>query len=212
MLYPVVIRISQTEKMPCPSYSLRARTDCHTGGRLALVAGSVCSECYAAGGRYLWPSVNEPREWNAAVWAQCEELGQIDLWVDAMVQAITKRCKKGWFRWFDAGDIRSLAMLRAIVEVCERTPSVNHWLPTHETGILRAFKGKIPSNLTIRKSADMIGWIDNTGIPGILSSSVGGKVLPSGSEQCKAYTQGGKCLDCRSCWDQTIQNINYPLH
>ena len=29
--------------------------------------------------------------------------------------------------------------------------------------------------------------------------------------QCKAYQQGGKCLDCDLCWRKGV-NVNYPKH
>ena len=208
-MLPIVIRLSKTGKMPCASYSIPAES-CITGSRLHKIVGSVCGSCYARKNFYRMPTVREPRDWNLAVWKQCAESGMIHDWELAMVKAIGPRAI--YFRWFDSGDLQSLAMLRAIVRIAEAMPNVKFWLPTHETGILRSYTGKFPPNLTVRKSADMIGWIDDTGIAGVLSSSVGGKVLPTGSEQCKAYTQGGKCLDCRACWDHSILNINYPLH
>lgn len=208
-MLPIVIRLSKTGKMPCASYSIPAES-CITGSRLHAVDGSVCQSCYARKNFYRMPTVREPRDWNLEVWNQVVKSGEVELWIDAMVKAIGPKAK--FFRWFDSGDLQSVQMLRAIMAVAVELPDCQFWLPTHETGILRAFKGKIPSNLTIRKSADMIGWIDDTGIAGVLSSTVGLKANPSGSEQCKAYTQGGKCLDCRACWDHSILNINYPLH
>ena len=44
--------ISQTEKMPCASWSLSA-FKCNVGGKLANIKNSVCYGCYAMKGNYL---------------------------------------------------------------------------------------------------------------------------------------------------------------
>lgn len=152
------------------------------------------------------PTVREPRQWNLAVWNQCVETGTISEWIDAIVSTI-KNDK--FFRWFDSGDIQSVDMLHAIVKVAERMPDTKFWLPTHELGFLLAYVkagNKIPANLVIRKSANMIGQVDKS--PSGLSSSVSSNV----GTICQAYTRGGKCADCRACWDSSIDNIDYPLH
>ena len=49
---------------------------------------------------------------------------------------ITKVCDRfgePYHRWFDAGDLADVAMLKAIVRVCELTPTIKHWLPTRES-------------------------------------------------------------------------------
>ena len=35
-----------------------------------------------------------------------------------------------YFRWFDSGDMYDIRLARKILEVCERTPWVKHWIPT----------------------------------------------------------------------------------
>ena len=30
--------------------------------------------------------------------------------------------------------------------------------------------------------------------------------------ECPSYKQGGKCLDCRQCWDKSIPNVSYKYH
>ena len=47
----IVGRFSDTEKMPCLSWSTPAHS-CITGAKLVNVPGSVCSGCYAMTGRY----------------------------------------------------------------------------------------------------------------------------------------------------------------
>ena len=43
--------LSQTSKMPCPSFNLSAFS-CNNGGKLAQIIGSVCEGCYAMDGHY----------------------------------------------------------------------------------------------------------------------------------------------------------------
>ena len=38
------------------------------------------------------------------------------------------------------------------------------------------------------------------------------KQLPDNAFICQAYTRGGKCADCRACWDKNIPVIAYPGH
>ena len=202
---PLVIRASKTSKMPCKSFSLDAK-DCITGSKLRTVSGSVCSKCYASKGFYGMPTVREPRAWNLAVWLQCIEKGEVSDWTDAIVKVIGN---DKFFRWFDSGDIQSIEMLDAIVKVAYLMPNTRFWLPTHETGFLMAYinaGNTIPSNLVIRKSANMIGQVDKS--PSGLSSSVSSSI----GTICQAYTRGGKCVDCRSCWNGSIVNIDYPIH
>ena len=43
--------VTQTSKMPCKSHSLPTAA-CRTGWRMAQIAGSICSKCYANKGFY----------------------------------------------------------------------------------------------------------------------------------------------------------------
>ena len=47
----IVGGLTQTSKMPGPSYSLPTAA-CHTGWRMAQIPGSICSKCYANKGFY----------------------------------------------------------------------------------------------------------------------------------------------------------------
>lgn len=122
-----------------------------------------------------------------------------------MIQLIT-HYEKNYFRWHDSGDIQSLEHLRKICAVAAGTPHIKHWLPTRENKIVKEYKetgGRIPSNLVIRLSATMIN-----GAPSNIhehSSTVHTPgVAPIGSA-CNASHQGGRCLDCRACWDPNIK-------
>ena len=37
-------------------------------------------------------------------------------------------------------------------------------------------------------------------------------VVTDGAPSCKSGDQGGKCLDCRACWNKDIKNISYGKH
>jgi len=69
--------LSEPSKMPGWSYSLPAR-ECRIGSKLAKVKGSVCSNCYALKGRYVFGRVRR------AMQRRFESLAH-PLWVEAMV-------------------------------------------------------------------------------------------------------------------------------
>ena len=192
------------KKMPGYTYGLSAKL-CKVGGKLQQVPGSVCFDCYAMKANYFYPSVKT---------GHARRLASIDngAWVPAMVQLIT-HYEKDFFRWHDSGDIQTVDHLRKICAVAAGTPTIKHWLPTREAGILKEFKrngGRIPSNLVIRLSATMVN-----GAPGKShqhSSTVHTAGVPPIGEACNASKQGGQCLDCRACWNGSIKNISYEKH
>jgi hypothetical protein len=115
--------------------------------------------------------------------------------------AVIKRQK--WFRWHDAGDVQDQQHLEKIFEVCRLTPDTRHWLPTREAWIKDHLASK-PDNLVIRFSPPMVGQ-RNDSWP---NSSM---VVETGAT-CPAPAQGGKCLDCRQCWDPNIKTVSYGKH
>ena len=188
--------MTRTSKMPGLSYSLPA-WECKTGAKLVKVPGSVCAGCYAMKGNYTrYPAIKA---------AQYKRLASISKpeWVMAMVIQI-KRQK--YFRWHDAGDIQSAEHLQKIFEVCKLTPDTKHWMPTREAQFLKDVNPEeVPDNLIIRMSSHMIDQGPVTFWPH--TSTVG-----SSSRTCPAPDQGGKCGDCRSCWNKEIPNIEYGKH
>ena len=191
---------SNPGKMPCYSISLPIEF-CNVGAKLAKIVGTICYYCYAGGGHYPLPVVQN------ALHRRLRALGSPD-WVGNMVRGINNA---DYFRWHDAGDVQDMAHLQNIIEVCEQTPSTKHWLPTHEIGLILKYLrdgGVFPSNLLVRMSAVMVDGPPPT-FPH--TSTVHEKGQPIG-QACPAYTQGGKCLDCRSCWDHDVPNVSYPLH
>ena len=184
---------TRTSKMPGLSYSLPAWA-CKTGQKLAKIPGTPCYGCYAMKGNYTrYPAIK------AAQYRRLEAMKHPD-WVTAMA-AVIKRQK--WFRWHDAGDVKDQQHLQKIFEICRLTPETNHWLPTREAWIKDHLASK-PNNLVIRFSPPMVGQ-RNDSWP---NSSM---VVETGAT-CPAPAQGGKCLDCRQCWDASIKTVSYGKH
>ena len=185
--------LTRTSKMPGLSYSLPA-WECKTGSKLRLIPDSVCSMCYALKNNYIrYPAIK------AAQYVRLKSL-QDARWIEAMTAQV-KRQK--FFRWHDAGDVQSLDHLKKIYAVCEATPATKHWMPTREAWIKDHLDSK-PANLVIRFSPPMIGQRNDTW-PN--SSMV---VLKDAT--CPAPSQGGKCGDCRQCWDPAVKVVSYGKH
>ena len=188
--------MTRTSKMPGLSYSLPA-WECKTGAKLRKIPGSVCAGCYALKGNYTrYPAIK------AAQYVRLKAITHPD-WVRAMVAQV-KRQK--YFRWHDAGDLQSLEHLKKIFEVCRLTPDTKHWMPTREAQYLKLVDpATVPSNLIIRMSSHMIDQGPVSFWP--WTSTVG-----SSSRTCPAPDQGGKCGDCRACWNRDIRNVEYGKH
>ena len=190
----IVGGLSKPSKMPGWAYGTPAK-ECKTGTKLRDIEGSTCHKCYAMKGCYVFPVVQA---------AQYKRLNSIQdsRWVDAMALLINSK-KSKYFRWHDAGDVQDLDHLNKIFEVCRLTPDTKHWMPTREAWTKDHLASK-PDNLVIRFSPPMIGQKNMTW-PN--SSMV---VLKDAS--CPAPSQGGKCGDCRQCWDPAVQVVSYGKH
>ena len=186
--------LSKPSKMPGWSIGLPAK-ECKTGAKLQAVPGSVCYDCYAMKGCYVFKVVQD---------AQYRRLAALKdpRWVLAMVHLINSK-KPDVFRWHDSGDVQDLDHLNKIYEVCKLTPSKRHWLPTREAWIKNELDRK-PANLVIRFSPPMMGQRVDTWP----NSSM---VVDSGAS-CPAPNQGGKCGDCRQCWDPAVKVVSYGKH
>ena len=195
----IIISLSKPEKMPGYAYGLPA-WECKTGGKLAKVPGSVCHGCYAMKGNYTrFPAIK------ISQYKRLAALQHPD-WVQAMATVINSErvSKLKVFRWHDAGDVQDPAHLQKIFEVCELTPTVQHWMPTREAWV-KDHMSSCPKNLIVRLSMTMVdqpaaGTWDNTST-----------VVTSGAT-CPAPSQGGQCGDCRNCWSSDIKNISYGKH
>lgn len=201
--------LSKPSKMPGLGYGLPAQ-QCRTGGRLRKMPGSVCDGCYAMRGNYRFENVRRAQ-------MQRARAVKSPLWAAAMVTVIN-RSKVGHFRWHDSGDLQNVEHLRKICDVARATPTVAHWLPTKELGTVRAYLDSgeaIPGNLVVRVSAY---FFDGTATlspdliaAGVRTSSSHHKG-PALGKVCPAPTQGGRCEECRDCWDRDVSNVSYHKH
>lgn len=209
-------------KMPGYSYGLDAFR-CITGSKMAEVPGSICSVCFARKNYYA--------TWRPAIIARDRRHEGIrrPQWVEAMTLLINHYCQppNDYFRWHDSGDLQGVWHLARIVEVCRRTPTIKHWLPTREYRMVAEYLwdgGDVPDNLTIRLSALLIDT--ECVIPPELAEALArfplatthtpgaGKVVEGkGSIECRAIeVRDNQCGPCRACWSDDVRCVSYPQH
>jgi hypothetical protein len=202
--------LSNPSKMPCHGYSIPA-VRCFTGSKLREVPGSVCGSCYALKGRYVFPNVQQALERRyLKVTAALADAEARQEFVAAFVALLGRET---YFRWHDSGDLQSVAHLKLIADIATATPHVKHWLPTREYRIVRDYQqtvGALPENLTVRVSAHMMdGKAPDLGLP---VSTVHTGNVPATATECRAYTRGGHCGECRACWQPEVVQISYRKH
>jgi hypothetical protein len=202
----MAIRISVTSKLDgIRSWSLQALDTCPGSKNADGTLVDACSGCYATTGNYVFNNVKAPRLENREDWQRLE-------WVDDMVRALNK---DRFFRWFDSGDVYHVALAQKILEVMQRTPWVQHWLPTrmHKFPKFRAVLREMMSldNVMVRFSSDSIRGQFTKGLHGSVIVPTPENV-PAGVSLCHAYSHGGKCSGCRACWNREIPVIAYPAH
>jgi len=218
--------LGHPSKMPGFSYGISA-LQCKRGGEMRKIPGSVCASCYAMTKWY--------RTWVPLLAGHARRFAglQHPRWCDAMVRMIDAKCSTpatAWFRWHDSGDLQGVWHLANIVQVAARTPTVRHWLPTREYAIVDEFLaqgGRIPSNLVVRLSAEMIdaepdivrrfprlAGLPTSTVQTAAASSLG-LVLGErkGWIECRAVeARDNKCGPCRACWAPEVANVSYPQH
>ena len=194
----IVGGLSKPSKMPGYAYGLPA-SKCIVGAALAKKTGTVCSDCYALKGRYVFANVQAAQERRLAALKDPR-------WTDTMVWLL-KRRRCDWFRWHDSGDLQGIWHLKMLIEVAERCREIQFWLPTREKGFVRQCIYRIPPNLVIRVSGTMI---DGPAPEGFANTST--VVRDKAAATCPAYKQGGVCGDCRACWQPEVANVSYPRH
>ena len=199
-------KISVTSKLDgIRSWSLQALDTCPGSIESPGVLVDACKGCYATTGNYRFANVKAPREFNRTDWERFE-------WVDDMVQELER---DRYFRWFDSGDMYSLALAEKMLDVMIRTPWCKHWLPTrmHKfpkfAMVLQAMQA-LP-NVMVRPSSDSIVGVFTPGLHGsvIVPDS---RVDPAMVTLCRAYENDGKCSGCRACYDKSVPVIAYPAH
>ena len=199
-------------KMPGSTFPT-STTKCPTGLKLAETPNSVCSECYATRLEKLRPNV--AAGWlNNSIKTMRTLAADPDQWVAASVYQINhfyKRTGQYYHRWFDGGDLENKAELHAIAQVAVATPKFNHWLPTKEIKLLRAYlkRNTLPDNLVVRASSPMV---DQKPLRGFRNTSTVHRDSDPVGYSCPAKYQGHSCGKCRACWEPAVANVSYPKH
>ena len=198
-------KFSKAGKMPCRSWSLVAKETCPGAiNPKTKELVPACQGCYATTGNYRFPSVIAPRIHNREDW-KCED------WIETMVLALDN---DRYMRLFDSGDFYHPELAVKWLEVMKRTPWVKYWVPTRSHKIPRIAKvlRKMMKldNVMVRFSSD--------GVRGEFESKHGSTIIgedqldTKGVTICHAYTNEGKCGDCRACWNKDIAVIAYVQH
>jgi hypothetical protein len=199
-------KLSKTCKLDnIMSWSLQALETCQgsIGEDGELVP--ACAGCYATQGTYNFPDTKKVRFDNKQAW-------QDDAWVDTMVGALKKQ---KYFRWFDSGDMYSIALALKMYAVMVRTPHVKHWLPTrmHKFAKYQQVLTKMAAlpNVMVRPSSDAV---DGTFTAGVHGSTIlpEGMAVPAGVKVCTAPTTNGKCSGCRACYSKEVPVVAYIAH
>ena len=198
-----MVKLSQTSKLGCKSWSLEAGTTC-PGSKDAFGDWvAACNGCYARAGNYRFPSVKAVREVNRLSWSLVG-------WIDGMVEALAN---ERFFRWFDSGDMYHIGLAENILQVMEATPWCQHWLPTrmHKFAKFHDVLARMEAlpNVRVRRSSDSV-----RGEFGAEHGStiLGHGPLQQGQFRCRSESQGGQCLDCRKCWSKDSDVIVYTAH
>jgi len=201
----MAVKLSKTSKLGTMSWSLQAFETCAGARKADGTEVDACLGCFARGGNYRFKNVKAVREFNKADWQRAD-------WEADMVAALKG---ESHFRWFDSGDVYSIKLAKKIYNIMVNTPDTLHWLPTRMykfskfVAIIDAMNA-LP-NVKVRFSSDSIGGEYVKGLHGsvIIPSA---DTAPAGVTVCEAYDNGGKCNDCRKCYDKTIDVIAYPQH
>ena len=197
-------KISKTSKLGTLSWSLQALETCPGSLSAAGVLVDACSGCYATTGCYNFPDTKKVRADNKKAWKEAD-------WIQLMVKALQKQTH---FRWFDSGDLYSLALAEKVLAIMAATPNTKHWLPTRMYkfpkfhNVLAAMQA-LP-NVMVRYSSDAVDGTFGAGHGSTIIPA--GAPVPAGVTLCHAPAQGGKCLDCRACYDKSVAVIGYQAH
>ena len=194
--------------MPSYAWSISARR-CNTGSKLAKVKGSVCYNCYALKGRYMFNNTQGALERRYDAWSSDREKGK-----DAMIYLMHNKqhiANTGHFRFFDSGDIQGSDMLDDINLVAWASPHIRFWLPTKEYKLVKNYDKEIAPNLVIRVSAQTVdkGFCGYTHISTVYNKD---NIDTAKGVVCPASNQGNQCGSCRACWNDKVSEVSYIAH
>lgn len=200
--------LSRPSKMPSYAWSISARR-CNTGSKLAKVKGSVCYNCYALKGRYMFNNTQDALERRYNAWSSNRER-----WVDAMIYLMHNKqhiVNTGHFRFFDSGDIQGSDMLDDINAVAWASPFIRFWLPTKEYKLIRDYDKEIAPNLVIRVSAPTVDK-EFSGYTHISTVYNKDNIDTAKGVVCPASKQDNQCGSCRACWNDKVSEVSYIAH
>ena len=200
--------LSRPSKMPSYAWSISARR-CNTGSKLAKVKGSVCYNCYALKGRYMFNNVQGALNRRLDAWSSDR-----DKWKDAMIYLMHNKqhiVNTGHFRFFDSGDIQGSAMLDDINTVAWASPTIRFWLPTKEYKLVRDYDKDIAPNLVIRVSAPTVDK-EFSGYTHISTVYNKDNIDTAKGVVCPASKQDNQCGSCRACWNDKVSEVSYIAH
>ena len=200
--------LSRPSKMPSYAWSISARR-CNTGSKLAKVKGSVCYNCYALKGRYMFNNTQDALERRYDAWSSDRER-----WVDAMIYLMHNKqhiVNTGHFRFFDSGDIQGSDMLDDINTVAWASPLIRFWLPTKEYKLIRDYDKEIAPNLVIRVSAPTVDK-EFSGYTHISTVYNKDNIDTAKGVVCPASKQDNQCGSCRACWNDKVSEVSYIAH
>lgn len=205
MTAATINKVSKTSKLGTLSWSLQAVETCPgaVGDDGQLVA--ACSGCYATTGCYNFPDTKKVRADNKAAWQEAD-------WVAVMTKALQKQ---KYFRFFDSGDMYAIGLAEKIYELAKGLPNTKFWIPTrmHKFAKFQNIIAKLNAldNVIVRPSSDNV---DGTYTKGVHGSTIlpDATMADSNTFVCSAPSQGGKCMDCRACYDKSVPVIGYIAH
>ena len=201
-------RLSSPSKMPSYAWSISARR-CNTGSKLAKVKGSVCYNCYALKGRYMFNNTQDALERRYSAWSSDRAK-----WVDAMIYLMHNKkhiVDTGHFRFFDSGDIQGSDMLDDINLVAWASPHIRFWLPTKEYKLIKNYDKEIAPNLVIRVSAPTVDK-EFSGYTHISTVYNKDNIDTAEGHICPSSNQGNQCGSCRACWSDKVSEVSYIAH
>lgn len=206
-IIPVAINyISKpNSKMPCRSWDLQAGDTCpgsfNSDGSLV----AACEKCYAKKGAFIFSNVRKTRVNNKLAWQNKE-------WVNQMVAELDN---DRYFRFCASGDLYHIDLWFKVYEIAIRSSHCKFWIPT------RMYKFR-----KFRQIIDKLNALDNV-VVRFSSDSITGQIIEGDQTStiiptlddlttnmilCSSYANGGKCLNCRNCWNKGNKVIAYLLH
>ena len=201
--------VSRPGKMPGISWGISAAR-CHIGTILYESdqgkdqKNTVCGNCYARKGTYMFPAVQSKME------GRYKALFNPDF-VPGFVAGVRQHTVAGdLVRLHDSGDFQSLNHLLNVLRICGAVRDVLFWAPTREASLLAQIDpDDVPENLVLRLSGNLIDGKPPKGWP--YTSTV---VTDYDAATCPSSKEGGSCTDaeCSACWDRDVKNVKYLKH